>query len=83
MPDADPLLCAADKIHLAEMRHFKGITHEDTVARHRELLSCTAQDLAALCNCLRAMAREQNYCIVGGKEQLDKTMLDEIIQVLN
>lgn len=83
MSDADPLLCAADKIHLAEMRHFRGITHEDTVQRHRELLSCTAQDLAALCGSLRAMAREQNYCIVGGKEQLDSQMLDEIIQVLN
>ena len=85
MADADPLLGAAGKIHLAEMRHFKGTTQEDALRRREQLLHCRAEDLLRLCPALRSVAAEENHCIVAGREQLDscKELLDQIIENLN
>ena len=85
MADADPLLGAAGKIRLAEIRHFKGTTQEDARRYRSELLHCQAKDLLRLCPALRAVAAEQNYCIVAGQEQLDscKELLDQIIENLD
>ena len=84
MADADPLLGDAGKVRLAEVRHFKGTTHEEVLRCRRELLHCQAEDLLRLCPALRAVAAENNYCIVAGQEQLDgcKELLDQTIENL-
>ena len=84
MADADPMLGAAGKIRLGELRHFKGTTMED-VRRHRsELIGCTAEDLLSLCPALEQMAAENNSCIVAGQQQLEdcKALLDTIVENL-
>ena len=85
MADADPLLGAAGKIRLAEMRHFKGTTQEDALRRREQLLHCRAEDLLRLCPALRSVAAEENHCIVAGREQLDscKELLDTIVENLD
>ena len=85
MADADPLLGAAGKIRLAEMRHFKGTTQEDALRRREQLLHCRAEDLLRLCPALRSVAAEENYCIVAGREQLDgcRELLDTIVENLD
>lgn len=85
MSDADPLLGAAGKIHLAEARHFRGTTQEDITRLRRELLATTPADLYALRGMLTAMADANNYCIIGGKEQLDACgeKLDTVVEILN
>ena len=84
MADADPLLGSAGKIRLAQSRHFRGITQEEADRHRRELLHCQAEDLLRLCGALRAVAAENNYCIVAGQEQLDgcKKLLDHTIENL-
>lgn len=85
MADADALLGAADKLRLAEVRYFRGITQEDVNRRWHELLHCQPQDLLRLCSPLEQMAAENNYCIVAGKEQLEscRDLLDSVIENLD
>ena len=84
MSDADPLLGAAKKITLAENRYFRGFTQEEAQRLRTQLLCCTPQDLLALCPALDAVAEKNNYCIVGGKEQLDacEGLLDTVVESL-
>ena len=84
MADADPLLGSAGKIRLAQSRHFRGITQEEADRHRRQLLHCQAEDLLRLCPALRAVAAENNYCIVAGQEQLDgcRDLLDHTIENL-
>lgn len=83
MSDADPMLGAAGKIHLAEMRYLRKTRQENLARYRRELLGCTIDGLHALCAPLRSMAAKQNYCIIAGQEQLSACgeKLDEIIDI--
>lgn len=71
LSDSDPLLSAEDKVHLAEARWFKGTSHENVLRLRSQLRSTTPEDLTELAKALRCAAAENNYCVVGGKEQLE------------
>lgn len=84
MADADPLLGDAGKIRLAEVRHFRHTTPEDTRRFRAQLLHCQPEDLLRLCPALRAVAAGENYCIVAGREQLSECadLLDTVVENL-
>lgn len=84
MSDADPLLGAADRILLAQVRHFRGIGEAQLRRTRSQLLQCKPAHLRRLCPALRAIAAENNYCIIGGEEQLNecKGLLDHVIDNL-
>lgn len=71
MSDADPLRGAYKTVLAAEARYFRGITQEDVVRRQRQMLSCTPDDLVALCPMLEAVASQGGVCIIAGQQQLD------------
>ena len=85
MSEADPLLGAAGKLRLAEVRHFRGISQEQVQRTRSQLLSCKADDLLRLCPALRQVEAENNYCIVAGQELLDncKELLDTVVESLD
>ena len=85
MADADPLLGAAGKIRLGELRHFRGITQEEISRRWKSLVTCKPEDLRGLCPKLQQMAAENNYCIVAGQQQLDgcRELLETIVDNLD
>lgn len=83
LSDTDPLLTAAQKLRVSENRFFKGVQWETVLRYARELRTTTADDLLAMCDWLRHVAEADNYCIVGGKEQLDACadLLDNILEL--
>lgn len=84
MADADPLLSAAKKLRLAELRHFRGIDQEEVSRRWQTLVNCQPEDLRALCSKLKQMAQKGSICIVAGQQQLDscKALVDTVVDNL-
>ena len=84
MADADPLLGAAGKLRLCELRYFRGTSREELRRRWKSLVSCQPEDLRSLCGRLKQMAQQGSSCIVAGQQQLDacKTMLDTVVDNL-
>ena len=84
MADADPLLSAANKIRLCELRHFRGITQEEISRRWQTLVSCKPEELRTLCSKLKQLAQNGSFCIVAGQQQLDgcRDLIDTLVDNL-
>ena len=67
----DPLRSASAKMAAATLYDFRGITREQIVARYRQLIGTTRQDLLALCDAIEQIAEDNAVCVVAGKDQLD------------
>ena len=84
MADADPLLSAANKLRVCELRHFRGTSQEELSRRWQQLVSCQPEDLRSLCTGLQQMAQNGSICIVAGQQQLDacRELLDTVVDNL-
>lgn len=82
LSDVDPLLGAGGKMRLAESRYFKN-TDAETVSRYRrELRTASAEDIRRICAVLRKAFEEDNFCVVGGEQQLEAVKPDTILDIM-
>ena len=71
VPAVDPLRNASAKMAAAAMYDFRGITREQIVARYRQLIGTTHEDLLALCGAIEDIAKDNVVCVIAGKDGLD------------
>lgn len=69
--EIDPLLNTENKMAVAELRYFKGVSYERICQRYSELIHTTKDDLLALSEALDELAAGKQICLVAGQAQLD------------
>jgi len=68
---ADPLLTPRLKGAVADIRYFRGVTHEDLCRTRQETLSASPQDILELRGQLRELYAGGSVCVLGSKGQIE------------
>lgn len=72
---ADPLLSAKARGEAADRNYFTKISYADRLQTHREMLSATSRDLAALSSVMEQAAAHNSVCVVGADSELSAASL--------
>jgi len=69
--ESDPLLTVRRKGEAADACHWRKVTHADRCRLRREMLSATAEDLAALAAQVERLTAEGSVCVLGPQRQIE------------
>lgn len=70
----DPLRSPREKGEWADRCYLSGMTHEEALRHHRQLIETNGQDLEAFADLLDTFAREGAVCVVGNPAALPDEM---------
>ena len=77
--DYSPLRTNRMKGRTADQQYFQNITWEERCRVREELIEAKPSDLSALADCLEKTQEKGGICVIGGRNQIEKCAVDEII----
>lgn len=79
--DDSPLLTPRMQGMTADSRYWTGIDLDSLRQHRRELLECTADELATVANSLEKTIADGGICVIGAQKQLEACNLDGILTI--